>query len=663
MVRGTIFNLQITTRVLFKGKIYTLINLSGLILGLTASFLLFVYAINELSYNRSYPDAKHIYRIIFKDNKGNKQPLGPLFLKNELLRKIPEIEQSSRMINPEYFTGMIRIKGMGLSQEAFDLICADPEFIQLFSIRITRGITSGMLEKPNRILISETNQHKLFGNSNPIGKTMIINTNGENYPVTVEGVFQDLPWNSTFKAGFIVNIGLYTQILQSTIPEIQAEWESRQDNFVTIYCKVKNERDIDRIKQQIRFQHGSSTSSFKIPDLDFQPLNRIYLDSAGINNDFSTRGNKDNLLIYITLAIFILLLAGMNYSILSTARAALRFREIGMRKVLGATKKNLRSQLLIESLSLSLLALPFVFILLGLLNPIVGSVYGKDIFLHANLMKVYAGLFIGLTLAVGVISGLYLAVYLSSIKVLTALKSNFYIPKRITLGKILLIIQLIITIMLVISMVIIFQQVHYFLNRDAGLVKENLLMVYLNSDENANIKQFENAFNKSSLTISCTSASAKIPDRSAKISSIKIPGKDKKKIPFEVIYTGIDFFKALGVKIIQGRGFLPSDTSSDFFPAVINQEVLRITNMGQPIGARLGKYTIVGVSTNFNIHTLHTKINPTLIIYNPDIVQTLIIRYKNGDENKLFKMIRDTFHHLAPDCQPDYKFFDQELNS
>jgi putative ABC transport system permease protein len=412
MFTGTLFNLQITFRVLARGKAYTIINLTGLVLGLTATFFLFIFAINELSYNKSYPNSGRIFRVICNDSKGNKQSLGPFLLKPDLKKKFPEIEETSRMVDLSNFTGKVRIKSQNTFREAPDFVCADPEILKIFSIKIIRRGTTGLLEKPNRILISEKKQKEFFGNENSIGKILIINTNGQYFSMIVEGVFQNLPWNSTFKASIITTIAFYTHVLQSLMPWAEEELKSGNDNSVETYIMLKPGVSMSGIEQKIKLLPGSSNKDPSNRGLSFQNLKNIYLNSTGIYNDFSVKSSKENLLIYLSLAFFILLLTGINYSILSTARSALRFREIGMRKVLGATKRNLRSQLLTESLLLTLLALPFVFILLGLVNPFIESIYGNKIAIHTDLMLVYICVFSFFTLSIGVVSGLYISIYL-----------------------------------------------------------------------------------------------------------------------------------------------------------------------------------------------------------------------------------------------------------
>lgn len=663
MFTGALFNLQITLRVLTRGKAYTIINLIGLVLGLTASFLLFIFAINELSYNETYPNAGRTYRVICNDSKGIKGSLAPYRLKSNLKKKFLEIEETCRMVNLVHFTGTIRIKPQNTYREATDFICADPEILKIFSIHVIRGIGSGLLEKPNRIMISKNTQKEFFGEGNPIGKTLLINTNGQTYPLVIEGVFQDIPWNSTFKAKIITSISFYTRILQSLLPGTEEELKSGNDNTVETYVMFKPGISVTGIEQKIKLSPGSTETYLSSHGLSFQNLKRIYLNSNDIQNDFSLKGSKENLLIYLSLAFFILLLAGINYSMLSTARSALRFREIGMRKVLGATKRNLRSQLLTESIALTLLALPFVFILLGLINPFIGSIYGHEIILHADLMLVYLCIFSFLTISIGIVSGLYISVYLASLDLLTALKSNYFIPKRITLGKLLIVFQLIITLSLVTCLVVIFQQINFFLKREIGIEKENLLMIYFNSDENLNIQQFENELNSSSFIKNYTGVSINIPDMGSSTTTIKIPGNPKRKVPFEIFFTGKDFFKTMGIKLLIGREFLASDTIPGFNPVIINEEALKLMYLEHPINTKIGKYTIVGVSNDFNIHSLHRKINPTIVVYNPDIVQTIIIRYQAGNENQLLEIVKNIYQKIAPAFTLDYKFFDQEMNT
>ncbi len=654
-------NLKTSVRILARSKIFTAINLSGLVLGLTAAFILIVFAINELSYNSSFKNADRIYRMIISDHKGNKLPLGPLDLKPALSSRFTQIEQSFRMINLEHFIGQVEMNKNNISIPLTGFFCADPELITSLQLKLTAGRRADFLRHPSCVILSSEAAARIFPASSPIGKQIDISINGIPYQLIVEGVYEPLPWNSTIKAEFITGIAMYEDLLRKSSQLGETDMSYKNELTVETYFLLKPGESVNamipRLPYFSRYYYPKENLSF-----DFQNLREIYLNSGEIQNDFVVKGNKENIYIYLSLAFFILLLATINYSMLGTARSALRFKEIGVRKVLGATKGILRSQLLAESLMLTLFAFPLAFLLLGLVGPVIEYYYSYRIFFFSSNLALYLGISALITILIGLLSGIYIAIYLSSLDPLTALKSNYYIYKKVSFSKIFIVFQFLITIGLVISLLTINKQINLFLKQNNLGNRESLIVLSVNQLNINSYNKIKSTILASQLSSSLSCISIPFPTKDMALVNIKIPGNDEKSITFERLSTDIDFFKTLGIKIESGSDFSEIEQTARARSVIINEEAVRQIKFEDPLKGTLGPYKIIGVVKDFNIHTLHKKIKPTIFLYNPGSCQSIIISCKAGKEEELHRLIRDYWQTNMPDIPLEYKYFDQELN-
>ncbi|MDD4604219.1 MAG: FtsX-like permease family protein [Bacteroidales bacterium] len=658
---GTLFNLKITGRILSKGKTYTLINLTGLVMGLTAAFILVVFAINELSYNRSFHNSNQMYRVIVHDSHGIKSGITPFLLKDFFQTTFPEIKQTSRIIRSDYFTSNIKVKKGPILVSVTDFYCVDPAFIDIFSLAVTPERNTRMLDSSNSILISEHFCKRIFGKKDPTGKLLECKIDGQVYQMMVQGVFKDFTWNSSFKPEILATIALYKERLSVLIQDSEKELSSGKDYSSGLFLLVNKNVEIASLTKRLPIALKKSIFRKNGLDVSLQKFTNSYFDSGDVQNDYIIKGNKTDLLIYISLAVFILMLAGINYSMLNTARSALRFKEIGIRKVLGASKVNLRSQIITESFALTLLALPLTFLVLGLINPVLSTFYGAEIQIHFNTLWISVVLFTIIILLIAFLSGFYIALYLSSLNLLTALKSNYYLYKKMTLGKFLIVFQLFITISLFIGLIVILLQLNFLYNRNMGIQKENLMIVNLQPEEFVQSNVLEKQLSDCPEILNSSQVSIAIPTFDKTSNDIKVQGQEE-KVPFEIFKATPTFCKTMGIEIVRGRNFQLADTNAQVPPIIINEEAAQTLQFRDPLNKKIGPYIIIGVTKNFSIRTMHLKVSPTIVVFDKEPGQTMIIRYKAGREQQLLKAVRNKWSLLAPNLPLEYKFFDKELN-
>lgn len=650
-------------RTIVNNKTYTIINVTGLVLGLTAAFVLLVFAINEISYNHGFTRSERIYRIILTDSKGNRSPSGSAFVKGILLKNVPEIKTSARIVHGMHFPSAVKAGKGNRIKEAQNFISADKELFSLLDISFSSGGIPAGNENSSIIYLSET----AAGNLSPDirlkpSDTILLQTGKQKYPMKIAGIFRDLPWNSTIKADYITDLSFFEHMLSLEMPEMLALHNSMDGFTVETLCEIEagtNTLDLTRdlarmLKKDDRWRKQKTV-------LSFQSFYNIYLGSSDLQNNAHAAGNRISVYTYSWLAVFILLLAGINYAILSTARSALRFKEIGVRKVLGATKKELRMQILTESVLLTFMALPLALFFMGLIDPRITGIPDYTVTMYSNNMLTYIVLFALVTLVIGILSGLYVAIYLAGLNPINALKAKFASPGKFNLSKVFIGFQLFITLSLLISVITIYSQIRLCYISNLSVSGREILLV---SMKNQDFKKYF-ALKKELRKIDGISrfsgiSFSEIP--SAAVSSVKtnVPSS-KDPIQMEWINIDNDFFSTLGIPIIQGRDFDTSSIARNEIECIFNDEAVSAFQLKKPVGAIANYARIVGVVQNFNIHTLHNKIIATNFFYNPYGIRTLVIRFVPGKEKQVISSVKQAWEKVVPKIPFTYSFYQSSL--
>jgi putative ABC transport system permease protein len=654
--------IRTSTRIWARNKVYTAINLTGLVLGLTSAFILLVFIINEQSFNNCFKQNQKLFRVILKDPaKGIKIATPPFPLANALENNIPEITLTTRIVFPAFETGPVSVKRDSNFIVDPQFMCADASIIRMLELNMLRSQPWKLLETPKSVIISKRAADLYFGDKDPLNQQLEIKSNGMVHLLNVEGVFENFPWNSTVQADFITGIGFYLKIFETIMPDAGKYLDSYDASTSATLIMLRNADDLPEVVIKIDSLTGTAKSKHFDWKIELQSVRDIYLQSEEIQNDFSPKGRGSNLLIYMILALFILLLAGVNYSILSTARSALRFKEIGVRKVLGASRGQLRWQILAESVMFTFVAFPLAFLLLGLIDPFVYELYGYKINLHRSNMWIYLLLFSGITLAIGLLSGSYIALYLSALDPLNALRLKLFSYNKFSLGKVFIVFQLLITLALLVGFITVFRQINFLLTKDVGFNKENLLLVSFDPSEFSGYEQLKSnvAGNPNILYTSGTSVAP--PDNAGRQMAITLPGSEEKRVTIVNFMVDYHFFTTMGIDFTAGSDFSPADSLHKNSIIIVNQEMMRTAKIKNIIKDSIGPYRIKGVVKEFNISSLHHRVMPSLFQLNPEACMTMIVRFKSGKEEQVIQSIGEEWNKLAPTLPFNYRFFDQEL--
>ncbi len=650
-------------RFLRKSKTYTMINLSGLVLGLSAAFILLIAAINQLTFDHAIPESIRTYRLLSTDKKKQfTEVIAPIALAELCKDKIRSIEKAGIAIRFSNFWRIATVSKSVVFTAEPDIICANTDLLDILAVQIIAGDPRAILSDSSKIILSEKTARKYFGSGDAVGKKLRLKTNGIVYPLTVEAVYRNFPWNSTFTADIIGSLALFRKILKDNEYSDKDVMTSLTNGYADIYVRTKQETNYrDLLRQTVALNSMPEIRKQHIT-YSFQNIRDIYFHSDQIQNDAVRKGKKQDLYIYVSLALFILFLAGVNYSILSTARSALRFKEIGVRKVMGATRSDLRSQILTESVLLTFIAFPLSMILLGLILPLIEPYFGQEIRMYTANLPYYLVVFSGITLVIGFFSGAYVAFFLASMNPMDALKSKFFSYKKFSLSKLFIIFQLFVTLVLMIGLINVYRQINYCLSQNDTSDKENLLLINFNQSEFKKYEELKKAVRIHPEVLSLTGSSLSPPSTAAVLRKMKLPGAVTQDVEFEIASVDYDFFKTLNIPMVKGKELSRREKQEGIRVTYINEQAEKAIRLKQPIGGSIGKFKIKGVSRDFNLHTLHSRIPPSLLLLNPEGCQTLILRYNYVNQDKVLTLARTAWQNLAPDQQFQYTFYDRQLS-
>ncbi|KPK83666.1 MAG: hypothetical protein AMS27_12180 [Bacteroides sp. SM23_62_1] len=641
--------LKIALRHICKHKGSSFINISGLAIGIACCFLIISFIRYELSFDRFHKNTREICRVIseFHSPGGeinytttNQAPLAAL-----LKERYPDIVNSARVVNFYFKLGN---PGSSFNE---NICCVDPSFIEIFTFSFIQGDPVTALTNPESIVLTESLARKHFPDENPMGKTIIA---GQRTPFLVSGIIKDIPDNSHLDIDAIIPLAFASNLGWYNLDE----WEGF--NFRTYIQLQKGVfyKDVgQRVKNVLKdFFPESSTT------IQLQPLTRIHLFAPGGG------GLIKYIYIFSALAILILFVACINYMNLYTSRSWGRAREVSMRKVVGAEKRQIIWQFLSESLFLSLVATILAVLLTYVLLPVFRRLTEIEIELTYSFWTFI--LILVVFCFTGFLSGSYPAFILSAFKPVKVMKGIFYSGKEGTLfRKIIVIFQFAVSVFLIVSTFFINKQLHLIYNKDLGYDKENIICLDDLGGIASKYSTVKNSLlsnpNVSGVTILDSFLDA--PNSSATSDVISWEGqRTDESIPW-LIVKGVDndFQKTFGIDMSEGRFFSDEFPSDETEGMVINEAAVRAMNMDSPIGKKFHFWdfdgTVIGVIKDFHFRSLHKQIEPMVMKMGINL-QRIAIRIKSNNTATTIAFIEGEIKKIVPDYTFDYEFLDQKLS-
>lgn len=650
--------LKVAFRKLLRHKGYSTINIVCLAAGIAACLLLFLWVQDELSYDRYHEHADRIFRVISQEEvecrvqrlTNTSIPLAPA-----LLNEFPWIRKAIR-IRKSNFT-------IGHREKIFEetVFTVDPGVSDVFTIPLVQGYPKTAFNRQGTILISEKMKEKYFGLEDPLGKTLTLD---EKYDFTVTGVFKNIPLNSHFRFDFL-------------LPKLTYRADNADNwgvaNYHTYILTADNSAEsletfYKKLPQFIEKYRGKELADMYKIRYFLQPLTDIRL-TPGIRGEFEPGEDIETVYIFSAVALFLLLIACLNYINLATARFVTRARESGLRRVLGATRSQLIRQSLGESFLTALAALPVAILSAELLLPLFNSLSGKTLAFHYfNNLFLWAVL-AGIILLVGLISGIVPALFITNFRPTDALKGAVRASSVISaLRRILVVFQFSMSIIFIVCTLLASSQLRYTKTKDLGLNKEHVLQVHLGLDREAPLKYetLKHEFSKHP-DLKTVSASGFMPGRPAWNNNYWIDGMEETDYrSIGCIPVDYDFIDAFEIALIEGRKF-SKDFSTDAESAFIINEAARKEfgwqsavgkNIQISTGFRSGK--IIGVVKDFHYNSLHGEVKPAVLYIKPESFRYISVRITSHNTQRTLDFLKGTWERSVHGQPFVYSFLDED---
>jgi putative ABC transport system permease protein len=670
---------KIAVRQLRRQKMYAAIKIGGFAFSIAACLLIALYIHNELSYDKSYPNANRIFRVlVVYTNNGSvgKGPEWPAPLAKTLKKDFPQIESSGRLMpNTLMGAGTAEVRRADQAENTYEegVTYADQSILDILKLPMIYGDRAHALAGPRTLVISRRKADKYFPGQNPVGKVMYFN-NDKTRPYTVGGVIANFPATSHLQYDFML-----------TLSGMEF-WQGEQNNWGTFnyptYVLLKagtNAKDFERkitadvVKNY--FLPNIKKGGTKNPEQEaakikmaLQPVSDINLYSYDVRDGLS-HGDIRFVWLFGGVAVFILIIACINFVNLATAKSANRAKEVGLRKVVGSYRSSLINQFLTESLLYSCLSFIIGLLLAWLLLPYFNMLASKSLTMPWGEWWLLPVILLS-AFVIGIVAGLYPAFYLSAFKPAQVLKGALSTgSKGSILRNSLVVFQFTASIMLIIGTMVIYNQMHYILNQKIGFDKDQVVIVQgTNTLGDKNVKSFKNELQKLA-SVKSVSISDYLPieaDSKRNGDGFTIEGREKLDIHVQGQLWQVDdtYLKTLGMKLVEGRNFsydMSDDTAGKTI--IINQTMAKRLNLKHPIGARISNgnaATVIGVVEDFNFDSMHREIDPLILHFglSPSLVT---IKVKGRDMKNTLQSITAVWKTFAPDQPIRYTFMDESF--
>jgi putative ABC transport system permease protein len=669
----------IAARHLVKQKMYSAIKIGGFALSIAACLLIALYIKDELSYDKHWAYGDRIYRITGEYKINGKVEKGadwPAPLAKTLKADFPEVEKAGRFMQAPLFygAGSNQIRRADAEQNSFEegFSYADQDMLDILQLPMAYGDRTHALSEPNTMVIAKSKADKYFPGENPVGKTMILN-NDTKHPYTIGGVMQDFPSTSHLHYDFLLTMtrhqlwgGEQTNWMASNYPTYvllkpgadAAAFQNKLRQILTNYyvpaMKATGNKGAENIVKNARML--------------IQPIKEIYLYSGDID-DFIRKGDIRFVWLFGAIAVFILVIACINFINLSTAKSANRAKEVGLRKVVGSLRIGLIKQFLSESILFSVLSFLLGIAIAILLLPYFNTLAEK----HLTIPWVswwLLPLLIAAAVIIGVLAGLYPSFYLSSFKPIQVLKGQLSRGSRnAALRNGLVVFQFTTSIILIIATLVIYHQTKYLLNKKIGFDKDQVLLLQGSNTLGNKLESFKNELLKSS-RIKSVSLSDYLPVTGTKRDGNPFykegRANEDASVGGQKWQVDYDYIKTMGMKVVQGRDF-SKEMRGDTAAAIINSAMANKLGLKNPIGQRITNswetFTVIGVLEDFNFESMKQSIVPLCLVLGKNNSSIVAVKINTANVKEVIGYVSTVWKNFAPNQPIRYTFLDESFAS
>lgn len=642
--------IKIALRRIKRQKGYSFINIAGLAIGMTCCILIFIWVQHELSYDRFHKNSDQIFRVLRVWPEENAfGPEGPGPLGPALMKDYPEIVNVARLFPPptrplQYEDTAFHVKALGV----------DPSFLEIFSFPLVRGDVKTSFEDPDFIILTKATAKKYFGDEDPIGKVMKYEWWSRWLEFHVTGVIENAPSNSHLQFEALIPFDF---VAASGMPIDR--WDAIAYHAYVQTEEQTNFKDLDNKISGVLKKYAPDYKA----EIHLEPLNRIHL------HNYFGGGPITYVYIFSIIGILILLIACINFMNLSSARSMTRAKEVGMRKVVGSSRRQLIQQFLGESIVLSLLALGAAVVLVQLLLPAVNRILGTSLEMQFSVPII--GILLSTAMITGLFSGSYPAFLLSSFQPVTAIKgTGQLISRRSSLRKVLVISQFAISIVLIICIIFIYRQLDFIRNRELGFQKTHVLTLTMGGSFWKKYETIKHELLSNPRILSMTQTNFTFPAGFG-ASHVWWEGKeDEENVTMAIRSVDFDFQKTLGIEIVEGRFFsreFSTDVQKSF---ILNESAVKFMGLESPVGKTFscqipfaeGKGKIIGVVKDFHFQSLHNEIQPLIVIIHPYWRTHCHFKISSEDMPSTLALIDLKLKELVPEYPFELRFLEEDID-
>jgi putative ABC transport system permease protein len=667
---------KIAWRTMARQKMYTSITIGGFALGLATCLVIFLFIRHELSFDRHYRDGDRIFKFYSDYNDGsetNRWTNTPPMVAGILKTEYPEVESAGRFMNGMMGGGansLFRREDQVEDTYEEGFAFADPEVLNILEIPMVYGSTAGALSKPFTIVLSKRKADKYFPGENPVGKTVVIND--ENHrPYTVGGVMEDRPVNSHFQYDFLITLKDW-----EFWPGEQTDWCCWNYNMyvklrpgadrVALEKKLLNLRDTYLISYLEKMGDQSAADMKKYHSYRLEPVADIHLNPDHVYDEHR-HGDVLYVWLFGGIAVFVLLLACINFINLSTAKSAGRAREVGLRKAVGSVRGHLVSQFLTESFLQSLIAFAIALLIAEIALPYFNAMGGAALTLPWSLWWFLPGVVL-CAVCIGVLAGVYPSFYLSSFRPADVLKGNLSRGSQNPgLRSAMVVFQFTTSVVLIVGTLVIYRQMNFILEAKTGFDKDQVLLIQGTNTLGDRTRTFKEELLRVK-DVEHVSVSAYLPvagtNREGYGFWLEGHEKTDKPVTAQKWRVDEDYLRTMHMQIVQGRDFIP-DQTSNAESAVINQAMAREMGLKNPLGERISnghqKFTVIGVVADFNFETMKDAVEPLCLVVEGGGNSITSVRLNTKNMVATVEAIGEAWKRFMPHQPFRYSFLDERF--
>lgn len=647
--------LKVAFRNLTRNSIYSIINVAGLAVGIASSILILLWVADEYSYDQFHANYKNIYKLYQTQEWNGHIGTGnsmPYKLKEVLLQKSSKIKS---VVMTNWGEGNLlqvgenRLNKYGLS--------ASEDFFNIFSYEMIAGDPATALNEPTKIVITESTAKSFFKDGNALNQTIKVDNHDE---LKVSGIIKDVPEQSFLEFDYVLPFSYYEKTNSWITNFAKDSWDNNSFQMYALLQDGATKQEVDEAIAKI------------IPEFNPKaPTARLFLHPMSkwrLHSNFEEGKNTGGQILYVRLftaiAIFVLIIACINFMNLATARSESRAREVGIRKSIGSRRKELIFQFLGESISITLISFIIAIVLVELALPGYNTLVKKTISITYSDPIVWI-VSVSLILLIGIVAGSYPSFYLSSFQPVKVLKGKINAGKGgSTPRQVLVVLQFGFSIFLLVGTIVIYQQIQHVKNRDMGYDRENLIQIWMNGELQNNFSSIrQELVNTGAVEAVCKSNSPVTSIFSN--NEVKWQGMPtEQRVAFSTIATEYDYTKTMGIKMIEGRDF--SREFNDTLSVVVNQAAVDLMGMDNPIGKKIeinkSSLEIVGVVPNIVMGSPYDPVEPMTLLFDPSWSSTVTIRLsKTSDLAGALAKVESVFKKLNPNYPFQYRFTDTDF--